>query len=76
MSMRATLMIDDDVLTEAERLAAERAVSVDIVVSELLRQSLIRRPTVRPDNGFPIFPHTRGAPMITDEDVRRADEDI
>jgi len=74
--MKATLTIDDDLLSKAERLAAERSVTVDVVVSDLLRESLSRLPSVRPDNGFPIFPRTPGAPFITDEDIRRADEDF
>jgi len=73
--MQATLILDDDIFTEAERLARERSVSVDVVVSDLLRQSLMRLPTVRPDNGFPIFRRTPGAPVITAEDVRRAGEE-
>ena len=74
--MLATLTIDDDIISKAQSLAGEISVSVDVMISDLLRQSLLRLSTVRPDNGFPVFPRTPGAQMIAVEDVRRADEDI
>ena len=74
--MKATLTIDDDLLAEAERLAAERSLTVDALVSELLRQSLKRSISHRSDNGFPVFPRTQGLPLISNDDLDRAEEDF
>jgi Arc/MetJ family transcription regulator len=74
--MKAVLTIDDDLLAEAERLAAERSLTVDALVSQLLRQSLKRSISHRTDNGFPVFSRTEGAPPISNDDLDRADEDF
>ena len=42
-AMRTTLIIDDDLLRQAKRLAAERNVTVSSLVNEALREAL-RRP--------------------------------
>ncbi len=43
--MRATLEIDDDVMTRVERAAADRATTGDTLVPGLLRQAPANRPS-------------------------------
>jgi hypothetical protein len=73
--MQATLTIDDDLMEQARRFAEQRSITLDSLVAELLRKSLPRTISVRPDNGFPFFPRLPGEPIITDEDIRRAEEE-
>lgn len=44
--MRTTLVIDDELLRQAKRRAAEQKLTVSDVVNEALRQSLGRQPPV------------------------------
>jgi hypothetical protein len=66
--MRVTLEIEDEVIAAAEKIAAERKITIDQVVSdaawnELARDHLIIR------NGFPLLPKSGG--VVTPELVER-----
>jgi hypothetical protein len=66
--------IDDDVLQAAEKIAAERGVTVDQVVSDLARRGLGHR-QMRPlieRNGFLVLPHRGG--VVTPELIRELEE--
>jgi hypothetical protein len=55
--MQTTLVIDDDVLADAERLAEERHQTVGEVISSLSRQSLKHAPFAPVSrSGFPLLP--------------------
>ncbi len=73
--MQATLTIDDDLIQQARVVAEQRSITLDLLVAELLRKSLPRPISVRPDNGFPFFPRLPGEPTVTDEDIRRIEEE-
>jgi hypothetical protein len=74
--MRTTLDIDDDILVEAEKMAAAQNTSVGAIISDLARQFLNRRPlpgsTYR--NGFWSIPK-RGGGVVTPKLVDRLAED-
>jgi hypothetical protein len=74
--MRTTLDIDDDILAEAEEMAAAQKTSVGAIISDLARQFLKRRPlagsTYR--NGFWSTPKRDGG-VVTPELVDRLAED-
>jgi len=74
--MRTTLDIDDDILAEAEEMAAAQNTSVGAIISELVREFLKRRPspgsTYR--NDFWSIPK-RGEGVVTPELVDRLAED-
>jgi hypothetical protein len=48
--MRTTLDIDDDILAEAEEMAAAQNTTVGAIISELARESLNQRPL--PDSTY------------------------
>jgi hypothetical protein len=73
--MQATLTLDDDLIEQARRVAEQRLITLDSLVTELLRKSLPRTISVRPDNGFPFFPRLPGEPVVTDEEIRRAEDE-
>ena len=77
--MTATLTIDDDVMAAAQRAAADRAVSVDTLVSRLLREALADRPrpviSTHPESGLPYFKVPSGTPAIDLDAVRQALEE-
>ncbi len=73
--MQTTLTIDDDLLKVAEKLAAARSVPVDTVISELIRKGLESAEALEQLSGFPVFKRRAGAPIITTEDVRRAEDE-
>ena len=77
--MRATLEIDGTVMVAAEKAAADRAMSVDDLTSDLLRQALVGPGTViigrRADNGFPVAYSPADLPPITPELIRRIQDD-
>jgi hypothetical protein len=74
--MRTTLDIDDDILAEAEEMAAAQKRSVGAIISDLARQFLKRRPlpgsTYR--NGFWTVPKREGG-VVKPELVDRLAED-
>ena len=73
--MRTTLQIDDDVLSIAKELAAQRRVSVGKVISDLARKGLRPSPTFHYQNEFPVFEVRQDAPVFGPEEVREALED-
>lgn len=74
--MRTTLIIDDDLLAIAERLAAERSVPVDAIISELIRNGLSRADSKASRYVLPTFHVPPGSPPITSEDVRRDQDEL
>lgn len=75
--MRTTLDIDDDVLSAAKELAAAQNSTVGQVISDLVREALIRPSEEVPEyrNGFPSLPRT--GKIITSEMVERwLEEDV
>lgn len=73
--MRTTLDIDEDVLAAARSLATQRRLSVGKVVSELARQTLMRRPEIITRSGVPLLPVKQGAQPVTMEMVNRLRDD-
>jgi Arc/MetJ family transcription regulator len=74
---RTTLAIDDDVLAAARRIAACEHKSVGQVISALARQAL--RPFLAAGatrNGIRLLPVRPGAPGVTEELIRRFQEDL
>ena len=72
--MRTTLDIDDDVLRAAKSIARAQETSLGRVVSNLARKGLTPTASGR-KRGFPVFRIPPGAPPITEEMVRRAEEE-
>ncbi|HEY6833018.1 MAG TPA: CopG family transcriptional regulator [Pseudolabrys sp.] len=77
--MGKTVQIDDDVMRAAERLAAERGVTPDQVISEAARKTLAEPAETGPcgtilKNGWYVLPK-RGGETVTSELVRRLLED-
>jgi hypothetical protein len=74
--MRTTLTLDDDVLTSARSLAAQRGVSVGVVISDLARRSLTSSQPAATRNGIRLFPVRPGATPVTPELVKALAEDV
>lgn len=74
--MRTTLSIDPDVLRAAKHLAAAQSRSLGAVISDLARKAL-KGPEVSigERNGFPVFQVSPDAPIVTLEDIKRAEEE-
>lgn len=76
--MKATIDLDPDLYTAAERLAQSQRKSLAQVVSDLLRQALglttavgkVDMAELERRNGFEVFPE-RSAPLVTVETVRQ-----
>ena len=65
IDMRTTLVLDDSLLKQAKRRAAERNTTVSEVVNDALRASLDRpQPTAPP---FALVTYGRGAPRVRHE---------
>lgn len=73
--MRTTVNIDADVYRAAASLAAERKASLGRVLSDLARRGLAPQGRIRDEGGFPVFDVPSGAPPITPEMVREAEDD-
>jgi hypothetical protein len=71
--MRTTLDIDDDVLAVAGKLAADRRITVDQVISDLAWNELARAHLIV-RNGFPLLPKRGG--VVTPELVEKLLDDI
>ena len=67
--MRTTLDIDEDVLAAARSLAAQRRDSIGKVISDLARQTLMKRPRVVTRSGVPLIPVKKDALPVTMEIV-------
>lgn len=67
--MRATVTIDDDVLTVARAMAERRGSSVGRALSELARRGLRSAAESNMDQGLPVFPVDPDAKSIAIEDV-------
>ncbi len=72
--MRTTLDIDEDVLRAARSIARAQETSLGRVVSSLARKGLAPK-TSASKRGFPVFRIAPGAPPITEDMVRRAEEE-
>lgn len=73
--MRTTVNIDADVYRAATSLAAEKKSTLGRVLSDLARRGLAPSGRIREKGGFPVFDVPAGAPPITSEMVREAEED-
>jgi hypothetical protein len=73
--MRTTVNLDADVYKAAASLAAQRKSTLGKVLSDLARRGLA--PSIKPvtRGGFPVFDVPAGAPPITSEMVREAEEE-
>jgi len=71
MVMRTTLIVDDDVLKAANRIAEARGTSVDTVISDLARRGLALATSGTTRNGIRLFPVREGAGPVTPDIVRR-----
>lgn len=69
--MRTTLDLDDDVLQAAKELAAMHGRTAGQVLSDLARQGLAPKQTLRVRNGVPLLPRRPGARPVTMEMVNR-----
>jgi hypothetical protein len=58
--MRTTLRLDDRILREAKRIAAETGKTLGAVVEDLLREALLRRRAPRAPQGRLRLPTFRG----------------
>ncbi len=67
--MRTTLDIDEDVLAAARSLAAYRRDSIGKVISDLARQTLMKRPKAVTRSGVPLIPIKKDALPVTMEMV-------
>ncbi|HYN41293.1 MAG TPA: antitoxin [Thermoanaerobaculia bacterium] len=73
--MRTTVNLDADVYRAAASLAAAQKSTLGRVLSDLARRGLAPSSVVRNRGGFPVFDVPAGAPPITSEMVREAEED-
>jgi hypothetical protein len=75
--VRTTLTIEDDLLTVAKILAAEKSESVGKAISDLARLGLsaTTRAKGRTKSGFPVFSVPKGAHTITIEDIRKFEDE-
>jgi hypothetical protein len=71
--MRTTLDVDDDVLAVAGKLAADRRITVDQVISDLAWNELARAHLIV-RNGVPLLPKRGG--VVTPELVEKLLDDI
>ncbi|MBK9087756.1 MAG: antitoxin [Holophagales bacterium] len=74
--MRTTVNLDADVYRAAASLAAAKKSTLGKVLSDLARRGLAPAVVVRSRDGFPVFDVPTGAPPITSEMVREAEEDV
>lgn len=74
-AMRTTLDIDDDVLQEAERLAASQRKTAGQVLSELARSALMPPGEAEVLNGVPLLPSRAGEETVTPEVIRQLQDE-
>jgi hypothetical protein len=68
-AMRTTLDIDEDVLAAVRSLATQRRDSIGKVISDLARQTLMKRAKVVSRSGVPLIPVKKDAQPVTMEMV-------
>lgn len=77
--MRTTLSIDEDILSVAHGLSAERKVSIGRVISDLarkgLRGSVVDYRKAGSDE-LPVFTVREDAPPITPEMIKHAEDEL
>jgi len=73
--MRTTVNLDADVYKAAASLAAQRKSTLGKVLSDLARRGLAPSAKAVTRGGFPVFDVPAGAPPITSEMVREAEEE-
>jgi hypothetical protein len=69
--MGTHVLIDEDVLRAAERLAREQHRPVGEIISELARRSLPARDLIAAGNGLPTLPISCPQAVVTIEHVNR-----
>jgi hypothetical protein len=72
--VRTTLDIDEDVLRAAKSIARAQETSLGRVVSNLARKGLAPKSPNR-KREFPVFRIGPGAPPMSEDMIRRAEED-
>jgi hypothetical protein len=76
--MRTTVNIADDVYEMARERAHKKRISLGEALTELVRQGreqTERKPIgIRYENGYPVFDTPQEAPMISLEDIQRAQD--
>lgn len=77
--MRTTLTLDEDVHEFATYYARAKGLTLSAAIGELVRKGR-NAPEPEPDvrrgpNGFPMFPPSGSDSVVTDEMVRRLEED-
>jgi hypothetical protein len=77
--MRTTVTLDDDVHDFASYYAHSRGLTLSAAIVELIRKGQ-NAPAPKPDihlgpNGFPMFPPSGSDKVITDEMVKRLEEE-
>jgi hypothetical protein len=77
MTMRTTLVIDDDVLSAAKEMAAIEKKSVGEVISALARRALSPAESeIKTRNGVPLLNVRKGAHRVTSELVHQLREEL
>jgi hypothetical protein len=74
--MRTTLSIDDDLFEAARSIAHARSVSIGRVLSDLVRKGLAHDSEYETRNDLPVFRVREGAPPITSEMVKSAEDEV
>jgi hypothetical protein len=74
--MRTTANIDDDLLRILRGIAESRRTSLGRVISDLVRIALKPKDRRPADGSLPVFRVSEGAPAITIEDVKKAEEEL
>jgi hypothetical protein len=74
-AMKATLTIDDEVFHAAQKIAVARSVAVDTVISELARRGLESEVVLESEGGLPVFRVPAGVKPVTNQDVRKAEDE-
>ena len=77
ITMRTTLVIDDDVLSAAKEMAAIKKKTVGEVISSLARQALSPGESkIKTRNGVPLLKVRKGAARVTSELVHQLREEL
>jgi len=74
--MRTTLDIEDDILFAAKEIARQKKLTIGQVVSDLARNSLIRKSPVAHRDGLPLFPIQPDAGAVTLEIVNHLRDEL